>query len=156
MDIVLAILAAICLITGLVGAVLPLPGPPLSYLGIWLLEWSSYADFSGGLLWALGLATIAVTVLDYVVPLWGVKKFGGSKAGAWGSTIGLIVGMFFGPLGIFIGAFVGALAGELAAGRNSRQATRAAFGSFIGFLLGTGLKLVLCGLMIWYALAAVL
>lgn len=156
MDIVLAILAAICLITGLVGAVLPLPGPPLSYLGIWLLEWSSYADFSSGLLWALGLATIAVTVLDYVVPLWGVKKFGGSKAGAWGSTIGLIVGMFFGPLGIFIGAFVGALAGELAAGRNSRQATRAAFGSFIGFLLGTGLKLVLCGLMIWYALAAVL
>ncbi|MCC7504629.1 MAG: DUF456 domain-containing protein [Saprospiraceae bacterium] len=156
MDIVLAILAAICLITGLIGAVLPLPGPPLSYLGIWLLEWSSYADFSSGLLWALGLATIAVTVLDYVVPLWGVKKFGGSKAGAWGSTIGLIVGMFFGPLGIFIGAFAGALAGELAAGRNSRQATRAAFGSFIGFLLGTGLKLVLCGLMIWYALAAVL
>lgn len=156
LDIILLILAIGCLVVGFIGAVLPLPGPPLSYLGLWLLEWTRFADFSSGLLWGLAAATAVVTVLDYVVPMWGVKRFGGGPAGAWGSTIGLLIGMFFGPLGIFIGAFLGALIGELAAGKDSWAATKAAFGSFVGFLFSTGLKLALCGVMIWYAGAAVL
>jgi uncharacterized protein len=155
-DILLAFLAWICLIIGLIGSVLPLPGPPLSLLGIFLLHGSRYAEFDTGLLWVLSLATIVVSVLDYLVPMWGVKKFGGSKWGMWGSTIGLIVGLFFGPLGIFIGAFVGGLLGELAAGKDSARAMKAAFGSFIGFLFGIVLKLALCVIMIWYAVAEML
>lgn len=154
-DILLLLLAVICLVVGFIGAILPLPGPPLSYLGIWLLQWSVFADFSARLLWGLAAAVVVVSVLDYLVPAWGVKRFGGSRAGAWGSTLGLLVGMFFGPFGVFIGAFAGAWAGERMAGRDQRQATRAAFGSFLGFLFGAGLKLALCGLMIWYAGAAV-
>ncbi|MEZ4918514.1 MAG: DUF456 domain-containing protein [Saprospiraceae bacterium] len=156
MDILLSILAIACLLIGLIGSLLPLPGPPLSFLGMLFLQATSFVDFSSQLLWILGIATVVVTVLDYFVPIWGLKKFGGSKAGIWGSTIGLLIGMFMGPLGIFIGAFAGGLVGELAAGKDSAQATKAAFGSFVGFLFGTGLKMALCVVMIWYALAAVL
>jgi uncharacterized protein YqgC (DUF456 family) len=155
MDLFLAILAFLCLAVGLLGALLPLPGPPLSFAGMLLLEWTRYADFSSSLLWTLGILTLVVTVVDYYIPIWGIKKFGGSQAGMWGSTIGLLVGMFLGPWGIFIGAFVGGLVGELAAGRDSATATRAAFGSFIGFLFGIVLKVALCGMMIWYAVGAV-
>jgi uncharacterized protein YqgC (DUF456 family) len=155
MDLLLLILAFLCLIIGFLGALLPLPGPPLSFAGLLLLEFSTYADFSSTLLWSLGILTAVVTVVDYYIPIWGLKKFGGSKMGMWGSMIGLLVGMFLGPWGIFIGAFVGGLLGELVAGRDSATATRAAFGSFIGFLFGIVLKVALCGAMIWYAVVAV-
>ncbi len=155
LDILLAAAAAACLVIGLIGAVLPLPGPPLSLLGMFLLHWTRFVDFSPRLLWALGIATVVVTVLDYLVPLWGVRRFGGSQAGVWGSTIGLVVGMFMGPVGVFAGAFLGALVGELLIGKDSGSATRAALGSFIGFLFGVGLKVALCGVMIWYAVTGV-
>ena len=100
MDILLSILAIACLLIGLIGSLLPLPGPPLSFLGMLFLQATSFVDFSSQLLWTLGIATVVVTVLDYFVPIWGLKKFGGSKAGIWGSTIGLLIGMFMGPLGI--------------------------------------------------------
>jgi len=97
----------------------------------------------------LGLFALIVQILDYIVPAWGTKKFGGSKYGTWGSIIGLIAGLFFlpalGPFGIITilgGPFLGALIGEKIAGRDSNTATRAAFGSFIGFLAGTFMKLV--------------
>jgi uncharacterized protein YqgC (DUF456 family) len=151
MDIILLIVAIICLIVGLLGAVLPLPGPPLSFVGILFLHFTEFAQFSDTLLWTLGILTLIVTILDYYVPIWGTKKFGGTKYGAWGSMIGLIIGLFFGPFGIFIGAFVGALTGELIAGSTSTQATKAAIGSFIGFLVGIVMKIALCVVMIWYA-----
>jgi len=151
MDVVLLIVAILCLLTGLAGAVLPLPGPPLSFVGILALHYTKFAEFSESLLWTLGILTLVVTVLDYYVPIWGTKKFGGTKYGAWGSMIGLIVGLFFGPFGIFIGAFVGALVGELIAGSSSEKATKAAIGSFIGFLVGIVMKVALCVVMIWYA-----
>jgi uncharacterized protein YqgC (DUF456 family) len=150
-DILLAILALGCLLIGLLGAILPLPGPPLSFVGLLLLHATRFADFPGGLLWGLGLATLAVTALDYYVPIWGLKRFGGTKAGVWGSTLGLVIGMFLGPIGIFIGAFAGGFLGEVLVGQDSRTAVKAASGSFVGFLLGIGLKLALCGMMLWYA-----
>ncbi|WP_259016876.1 DUF456 domain-containing protein [Emticicia fluvialis] len=151
MDIVLLIIAIVCLLIGLAGAVLPLPGPPLSFAGIVALHFTRFAQFSENLLWTLGLLTLVVTVLDYYVPVWGTKKFGGSRYGSWGSMLGMLIGLFFGPFGIFIGAFVGALVGELLAGSTSEQATKAAIGSFIGFLVGIVMKVALCLVMIWYA-----
>ena len=153
-DILLIALGFLALIIGLIGSVLPLPGPPLSLLGLFLIHWSSKAEFDGGLLWTLAILTLVVTILDYLVPMWGVKRFGGSKAAMWGSTIGLLVGLFGGPFGIFIGAFVGGLVGELMVGKDTGTATRAAIGSFVGFLFGVLLKVVLCVVMIWYAIAA--
>jgi len=77
-----------------------------------------------------------------VIPVWGTKKFGGTKYGVWGSTLGLIVGLSLGPLGIVFGPFFGALIGELIASKNSTVALRSAWGSLVGFILSTGLKLL--------------
>ncbi len=143
MDYFLLVLSILLIITGLLGCVLPvLPGPPFSFLGLLLLHFTKFADFTVTLLIVTAVLAIIVTVLDYVVPIWGTKKFGGSKAGQWGATIGMIIGMIFlGPLGLIFGPLVGAIIGELIKGTESRQALRAGFGAFIGFLLGVGLKL---------------
>jgi len=149
MDQLLLILGIVGLLGGLAGAVLPLPGPPLSFAGLLCLHYSSYAEFSQATLFGLGLATVVVAVLDYYVPIWGTKRFGGTRTGQWGSMIGLVVGFFVIPgIGLFLGAFLGAFLGELYAGSTSNQALRAAFGSFLGFLAGIGMKVLLCVVML--------
>jgi uncharacterized protein len=155
MDIFLAILAFLCLFIGLAGAVLPLPGPPLSFVGMLLIHFTKYAEFEKRTLIMMGLATLAVTIIDYYVPIWGTKKFGGTKYGTWGSTIGMILGIFFfPPFGIFIGAFLGALIGEFYRGAESNVAFKAAIGSFVGFLAGIVIKVVLCLIMIYQVFSA--
>ena len=157
MDILLLILGIAGLLVGLAGAVLPLPGPPLSFVGLLCLHFSSYAEFSLLMLYSFGALTVAITVLDYYVPIWGIKKFGGTKYGTWGSTIGLLLGFFVIPaLGIFLGAFVGALAGELIGGMAADKALKAALGSFLGFLTGIVMKVILCLVMIGYAVVALI
>jgi len=90
----------------------------------------------------MALITVIVTVLDYVVPVAGAKKYGASKWGVWGSVGGMILGIvFFPPLGIIIGAFLGAVAVEILNGKETKDALRAGWGVFVGTLLGTILKL---------------
>lgn len=171
MDIFLIILGAICLLVGIIGCVAPvLPGVPLSYLGLLLLHWTDCVQFSWQFLVIWAVVVVIIQVLDYFIPAWGTKKFGGSKWGVWGSTIGLFVGLFLGPTGIVLGPFVGAVVGELIyfnrhpqtlssnveeshsapQQTNFNRALRAGFGSFIGLLTGTILKLICCGMMVFY------
>ncbi|GAB3171553.1 DUF456 domain-containing protein [Telluribacter humicola] len=152
MDTILLILGVICLVAGLAGAVLPTPGPSLSFGGLLMLHFSSYAEFSTVVLVGLGLLTALMVVLDYFIPIWGAKKFGGTRYGAIGATLGLIIGFFIIPgFGIFIGAFLGALIGELIGGSTRKVAMKAAFGSFLGFLTGMVMEVLLCLIMIGYA-----
>ena len=154
MDIFLIILSAICLLIGILGCVLPvLPGVPLAYCGLLLLHATDKVQFSWQFLVTWAVVTIVVQVLDSVVPIWGTKKFGGSKMGVWGSTLGLLVGLFFGPWGIVLGPFLGAVAFELIDGKNTRLALKAGWGSFVGLMTGTILKLICCGLMTYYFIA---
>ena len=156
MDILLLIAGIICLLTGLAGAVLPLPGPPLSFAGLILLHLSKYADFSQTVLISLGFVTVVMAILDYYIPVWGTKKFGGTRYGAIGATLGLLVGFLVIPaIGIFIGTFLGALVGELIGGANTRSALKSAFGSFVGFITGIVMKVLLCLVMIGFAVAEV-
>jgi hypothetical protein len=152
MDYILIGLGIIFMITGIFGCVLPLlPGPPLNYIGLLLLHFTAGYQFSNRFLVIWGIVTVVVYALDYVIPVWGTKKFGGSKRGVWGSMIGLIAGMFFfPPFGIIIGPFAGAVIGELTAGKDSKAALKSGFGSFVGFLTGTILKLIASGIMTWY------
>jgi hypothetical protein len=131
-------------VIGVLGSFLPvIPGPPLSFIAVLLLHFSGpYNKLSAMVLLLLLVITIIITALDYVIPVWGTKKFGGTKYGVWGSTLGLIVGLFLGPLGIVFGPFFGALIGELIASKNSTVALRSAWGSLVGFILSTGLKLL--------------
>ena len=151
MDIFLLVLAGICLIVGLVGSFLPvLPGVTLGYVGILLVHFTDCIQFSSAFIYICLVVVIAVQVLDYFVPIWGTRKFGGSKKGMQGSFIGSIVGMFFGPLGVILGPFVGAILGELSEGKKRNEAFRAGWGAFVGFLLGTGIKLFVCVFFIYY------
>lgn len=155
MDIFLAVVAALCLLAGLAGCILPvLPGVPLAYIGLLLLQLTDRVQFSTAFLLIWAGVTVLVQVLDYVVPAWGTRRFGGSKLGVWGSTVGLLVGMFFGPWGIVLGPFLGALLFELFDGKALKAAVKAGFGSFVGLLGGTILKLICCGMMIYYYIAA--
>ena len=155
MDITLAVLGAALVLVGFIGSILPIiPGPPISWAGLLLLKWTDFVDDHGAAyenaLWILLFFVILVTILDYVVPIMGTKKFGGSKRGVWGATIGVVVGLFFGPLGIIIGPFLGAYIGEISTGKKDKDALRAAWGSFMGFLLGVGLKLMVCGTILFF------
>lgn len=144
MDWVLAILGGVLMLIGIIGAIVPvLPGPPISYIGLLLLHWTSWAQFSTSFLILMGAIAAIVTALDYFVPVWGTKKFGGSKAGQRGSMIGLLLGVFFfPPIGIIIGPFLGAVIAELMINADDfNKALKSGFGSLMGFLLGTGLKL---------------
>ncbi len=152
LDVVLLIFGIILQILGILGGILPvIPGPPLSYAGLILLHFTSYAEFSPRFLIIFGVLAAVITVLDYVLPVWGTRKYGGTSRGVWGATIGLIIGLFFfPPFGIVIGPFVGALLGEMTTGVEFVKSLRSAFGSFIGFLFGTVMKLAVSGLMAYY------
>jgi uncharacterized protein len=152
MDYVLIGLGVLFMISGILGCVLPIiPGPPLSYIGLLLLHFTKAYQFSTRFLIIWGIITAVVYALDYIIPAMGTKRFGGSKRGVWGSIIGLVIGLFFfPPFGIIIGPFLGAVIGELTAGKDSGVAIKSGFGSFIGFLIGTLLKLITSGLMTWY------
>jgi uncharacterized protein len=157
MDTLWIVLGIIFMLAGLAGCVLPLlPGPPLCYIGMLLLQLRTEPPFTTRFMVTWAIITVVITVLDYVIPLYGTKKFGGSKYGVWGCTIGLLVGIFAGPWGIIIGPFIGAFVGEVMANANSSQALRAALGSFIGFLFGTLLKLIVCCVMGWYFVAGLI
>lgn len=150
-DYILASLAVILMLLGIIGCLVPaLPGPPLSYLGLVTLHFSRFADFTSTILITLAIVTIIVTLLDYVVPVWGTKKFGGSKYGIRGATVGLIIGLFLGPVGIIVGPFIGAFVGELIFKDDIKYALRAGFGSLLGFLTGIGLKLAASFVMTFY------
>lgn len=153
------LIAAVALgILGVIGCIIPvIPGPPISYIGVILLHFSKYADFSTRFLILYLLLAIGVTVLDYVFPVWGTRKFGGSKRGIWGATIGLLVGIFiFPPIGIIVGPFAGALIGEMTGGMNFDEALPSALGSLAGVMAGIVAKLIVSGLMMFYIGAAVI
>jgi uncharacterized protein YqgC (DUF456 family) len=154
MDTLWLIVGIILMLVGILGCILPLlPGPPLCYLALLLQQLRSDSPFTSKFLWIWAGVTVVVTALDYVIPIYGTRKYGGSKYGVWGSAIGLVVGLWMGPLGIIIGPFVGAFVGEMVASNNSEHALRAAWGSFVGFFFGTLLKLIACVVMAWYLVA---
>ena len=143
MDTFLIVTAIILLIGGIAGCIIPfLPGPPLAYGSLILLQLSSYKPFTEKFLVIWALVTILVVVADYYIPIWGTKKFGGTKGGVWGATVGLVFGIFlFPPVGLIIGPFIGAFIGEIINNQDTNKAFRSALGSFIGFVTGTVMKL---------------
>ncbi len=144
MDIFWLIIGAILILAGIVGSIVPgIPGPVTSYIGLLLCILSDYFLVSNEALVTMGIIATIITVIDYLIPIYGTKKFGGTRAGVIGSIIGLIAGIIFLPgIGIIIGPFVGAFVGEIIAGSQSDKALRAALGSFIGFITGTFMKLI--------------
>lgn len=158
MDTVLLIFGILLGIIGIVGSIVPgIPGPPLSFIGVLLMYFRKGLD-SGGepmgvtLLLVLLAVTIAVTVLDYVVPAWFTKITGGTKYASRGATIGLIAGLIFPlPIGMIAASLLGAFVGELFfANKDAASSAKSALGAFLGFLAGTGAKLISSAVMLYY------
>ncbi len=158
MTTLIAILAVVAGIIGIAGSILPgLPGPPVSWVGLMLLYfWGNGTDKAGNpmsltflLVWLA--ITIVVCIIDYVVPAYFTRVTGGSKVAGRGAIIGLIAGMFIPPVGIILGTLGGAFLAEYLVSRKSGwQSTKSAVGALLGFIFGTGIKLIASGLMLYY------
>jgi len=152
-SILLIIIGLLAALAGLAGCILPvIPGPRVAFLSLIILnlakDWQAFS-----LLFLLVMAVIAIlmTVLDYVVSMAGAKKYGASKAGIYGSVIGMIIGMIsFPPLGIFIGALLGAIICEILIGKKTGEAIRVGWGIFVGNFIGMALKLAYCIMILFF------
>ena len=159
MTMLLIVIGGILVIAGIVGCVLPvLPGPPISYISLILLSWAyKWKAYSTNFLLIMGIITVAVTVLDFILPIYLPKRYGASKFGIWGSIFGMIVGMIiFPPFGLIIGTFLGAVLGELAFNKDKRASLKAALGVFIGTIAAILLKVSVSGIIGFYFFRAVI
>jgi len=144
MDILLVCIGFLLIIGGIIGSFIPiLPGPITSWFGLLLLHLTNAVPMSYTLLVITLILALAIFILDYFIPAMGAKRFGGSRYGVIGTTIGLVIGiLFFPPFGIIIGPFFGALIGELLHGKKTDSAMKAAFGSLLGLLTSVFIKFI--------------
>lgn len=156
MDIFLAVTAFLLSIIGLIGCIVPIiPGIVMNFIALVLLSFTSYAEIGWGALAVWLVVTIVVTAADFYLPAWMTRKFGGSRAGEVGATVGVFAGMFlFPPFGIILGPFFGAVLGELTRDKqNVERALQSGLGSFLAFIVGTGLKLIVGLWMLWVVIS---
>ena len=157
---ILYIIAAILVLAGLAGIIVPaLPGIPLIFAGMLLAAWTDGFDKIGvGLLIALGVLTLLSVAVDFWAAAVGARRVGASRMAIIGAVMGTFAGLFFGPLGLFVGPFAGAVIGELLHGRRLDAggvglATKVGFGTWLGIVFGIALKLMLAfamlGLFAW-------
>jgi len=155
MQTIVLVCALVLAVAGIVGCIVPLlPGPIIAFAGVLLLLVGDSAPSASVLVW-LGAGCVGALVMDTFLPPVVSRRFGGGKAGVWGSLVGSIVGAAYFPIGIVVGAFLGALTFEkIFARRPWREAATAGVGAFFGFLVGTAVKLaycVTCIVIIWRA-----
>jgi len=151
------VISSILMLLGLAGSILPiLPGPPLSFIGLFLLALIKHfaPPLTPTLLIILAMVTILAAIMDYIVPLLGAKRYGASKWGIWGSLLGMAAGIFWSPFAMLAGAFVGAIVAEWLAGKTKGEAFRAGWGVVMGTLLAAILKLGVSGMMTYYFVLA--
>ena len=143
-------LAAMLIVVGFVGTILPiLPGVPIVFGGMLLAAWADgFAHVGTRTLVVLGLLTVLTLIVDFVAGILGAKKVGASRYAVIGAVLGTVIGIFFGLPGILLGPFFGALIGELVAGGTLRKATGIGVGAWLGFLVGAVLKLAICFAML--------
>jgi uncharacterized protein len=146
-------LGVVVLALGFIGCFVPvLPGPIVSYLALIFLSIpKKWEVFTPAFLVIMGCVTIGATVIDYILPIVTSKKKGATKAGIWGSILGMVAGIFFfPPFGMLIGAFAGAVIGELIFNKDRKNALRAGWGIFVGTILSIFIKLGVSGVIAFY------
>tara|TARA_Y100000816_G_scaffold190302_1_gene138619 strand:- start:2470 stop:2970 length:501 start_codon:yes stop_codon:yes gene_type:complete len=153
-DIILLILGIVLCMAGIVGSFIPIiPGPITSWVGILILNLTSAVDFNFYFVIITLIIAVIISALDYIIPIVGVKKLGGSKGGLIGASIGLVIGfIILGPLGIIFGPFVGAVTGEIINKKNLKQSIKPALGSLFGILIGSGIKFCLSVVYLFFYL----
>ena len=150
MEILLYVLGAAALVAGIAGVVLPaIPGSALLVLGAVLVAWAEgFTRVSG---WTVALCAaigLAIWVVDLAAGILGARAFGASKWAIVGAGLGLLVGMFFSLPGIILGPAVGAIVLEYARDPNFERALKAGAGAFLGFVLGSAVKVSLAFVLV--------
>jgi uncharacterized protein len=143
LDAVLYLLAALLVVAGIVGSILPaMPGLPLVFGGLFLAAWvGEFQQVGWVTLSILGALTLLAMAVDLIASLLGTRRVGASGLAVIGAAVGTVVGLFFGIIGLLFGPFAGALIGELLSGRGLQQAARAGLGAWLGFIVGTVAKI---------------
>ncbi len=141
---------ALALLAGLAGVVLPvLPGSLLLFGGAVLVAWAEgFTRVGWPTLLVAGVLAAAIWAVDWLASALGAKVSGASKWAVAGATVGLLVGMFFGPAGILLGPAVGAVALEYWKDPDFEKALRAGAGTFVGFLVGSVVKVALAFVLV--------
>jgi uncharacterized protein YqgC (DUF456 family) len=149
-EIVLYVLGAAALAVGLAGVVLPaIPGSALLVLGVLLVAWADgFTRVSGWTVVACAVLGAAIWAVDLAAGILGARAFGASRWAVLGSGLGLLVGLFFGLPGIVLGPAVGALVLEYARDPDFERALRAGAGAFVGFVLGSAVKVALAFVLV--------
>jgi hypothetical protein len=144
-SIVLCLVGVALLAAGVAGLVLPvLPGAVLLVAGVVALAWAGdFAILGWGTVAFAGAMGLAITAVDWAASLLGAKAFGASRWAVVGSAVGLVVGLFLGLPGIILGPAVGALAFEYARNPDFQRALQAGLGAFLGFVVGSVLKVTM-------------
>ena len=149
-------LAIVLVVVGLVGVVLPaLPGTVLIFAGLLLAAWADgFVRVGTGTIILLGVLTVASYFVDIATVALGMKRLGTTRRAMAGAALGTIAGLFFGLPGLLIGPFAGAVIGELTAHRDLGRAGRAGIAAWLGFLVGTVVKVGLAFAMVGIFLTA--
>lgn len=152
MEIIIITAGALFILAGLIGAFLPIvPGLPLSYVGLLMLQLTEHPPFTLRFLVVWALIVLMVQLLEQVGAIAGAKKMGATRYGIWGTVIGAILGfILFPPFGIVFGPILGAYAGELIHKTPSHLALRAAMGAVLGFFVSTLLKVFIALIMAYH------
>lgn len=160
MEMLFWIVIVVLFVIAFVGLIYPIiPSVLFIVAGFVIYGFSFSFEPFGWLFWLIqGLFVVLLFGADYLSNMIGVKKFGGSKAGIWGSTIGLLIGPFVIPvLGIIIGPFLGAVIAELIVNKSSfKEAITIGFGSVVGFVSSVITKGIIQFVMVLYFFILVL
>ena len=152
MEILILIGVGILLLLGVMGSIIPiLPGPLLSYIALLLYHFLINRMNVDSLIW-IAIAVAVISILDYFLQIYGVKKTGGGKYAIRGSVVGMLFGiLLFPPFGILVGAFIGAYIGAKV--EMEKNPVKIAFGALWGFIIGTILKLCISVYIIYFLLS---
>ncbi len=156
MTILLWVVAGFLVTVGLAGILLPaVPGTVLIFAGLLMAAWADgFARVGAGTLILIGAIGAASYGVDFVAAALGARHIGASRRAVAGAALGTLVGLFFGLPGLILGPLAGAVLGELSANRDLGRAGRVGLAAWIGFLIGTGVKIALAFSMVAIFLAA--
>ena len=137
-------ITSLIFLIGLITSVLPVvPGSLIVWSGVLIHKlWMGDASVSWKIVLLTGLLMLVGQIADFVMGVWGARKFGATWKGALGAFIGAIVGLFVPPplFWLIVGPIIGAIIGELLAGRTFKEGGKAGVGTVVGGIVAFALK----------------
>ena len=156
MTVLLWVVAVLLILVGFAGIILPaLPGTILIFAGLLLAAWADgFTRVGIPTIVVIGIIGAASYGVDFAAGALGARHLGASRRAMAGAALGTVFGLFFGLPGLIVGPFIGAAAGELSTNRNWRQAGKAGVAAWIGFVIGTAVKVGIAFAMLGIFVAA--